>query len=49
VSNTEVLTVDEAAKRFGISREEILAELEKHPIPFEVEIPAPKRRRRRRS
>jgi hypothetical protein len=34
----EVLTVDEAVARFGVSREEILAEFEKNKIPFEVEL-----------
>jgi hypothetical protein len=49
LSDREVLTVDEAAERFGVQREDILAELENNAVPFEVEIPAPKRRARRGS
>jgi hypothetical protein len=34
------LTVDEAALRFGVTRESILAEFEKHAVPLTVKIPA---------
>jgi hypothetical protein len=42
----EVLSVDEAVVRLGISREEILAEFAKNMVPFEVTIPATSRRAR---
>jgi hypothetical protein len=42
----ELVSVDEAVVRFGMSREQILAELEKHAEPFEVVIPAVQRRPR---
>jgi hypothetical protein len=42
----ELISVDEAVLRFGMSREQVLAELEKHWEPFEVEIPAVGRRAR---
>jgi hypothetical protein len=44
----ELISVDEAVVRFGMSREQILAEFEKHWEPFEVEIPAVQRRPRSR-
>jgi hypothetical protein len=37
----EFVTIDEAVKRLGLTREEIMAQFEREPpIPFEVEIPA---------
>ena len=45
----ELLTVDEAAARFGLSREEILARSEPIWEPFEVFIPSESRARRKRS
>lgn len=37
----EVLTVDEAVARFGVSREEILAGFEKRMVPFELHLRPP--------
>jgi hypothetical protein len=45
----ELLTVDEAVVRLGVSREEILAEFEKNKIPFEFTVPPGPRRARGRS
>jgi len=42
--NYEVLTVDEAAARYGIPREELIAEMGAHPMPFSVSM-RPERRR----
>lgn len=42
----ERITVNEAISRFGLSRQEILAEFERNMVPFEVTLPAPKRRGR---
>jgi hypothetical protein len=41
------LTVDEAAMTFGVTPEAILADFEKHAVPFSVRIPAPLSRRTR--
>jgi len=42
----ETITVDEAVSRFGLSRQEILADFERNMVPFEVTLPAPKRKGR---
>jgi hypothetical protein len=44
----ELVTVDEAVKRFGLAREEILAEFERNIVPFEVELRSPTRGARAR-
>ncbi len=43
----ELLTVEEAVARLGVSREQILAEFDKHRVAFEVTIPPGPRARRR--
>lgn len=43
----ETITVDEAVTRYGLSREEIMADFERNRIPFEVVLPAARRRARR--
>jgi hypothetical protein len=45
----ELLTVEEAVVRQGVSREEILGEFEKNKIPFEFVVPAGPRARRKAS
>lgn len=45
----EVLSIDEACARFGMSREEVLAKCEPIWEPFEAFIPSESRARRKRS
>jgi len=45
LDESEVLTVDEAVARFGLSREEILAAFDRKTIPLEVALSSPASRR----
>lgn len=41
IDELERITVDEAVARYGLSREEIMADFEGNRIPFEVELRSP--------
>ena len=45
----DVLTVDEAVARYGLSRDEIMAELEKRKEDFTVQLDGPQERVRPRA